>query len=142
MGAIANAMVSYAQPLIDKTNGSLEQVQKAFAIGQACWNMALYPSDEREQFITDMQATLQMDDGEFEEFRRSIILPMIRRHEEMFPLLHHRDSNRPVSAPSKAPSVRPTYVTQPTSTQARTGIGRNSPCPCNSGRKHKQCCGR
>ena len=47
MGAIAEAFVAYAQPLIDQTDGSLEQMNKAFAISQLCYNLALLPDDER-----------------------------------------------------------------------------------------------
>ena len=32
MGAIAEAMVAYARPLIDQTDGSVEQMENAFAI--------------------------------------------------------------------------------------------------------------
>jgi len=42
MGAIAEAMVAYAQPLLDQTDGSTDQMNKAFALGQLCWNLALF----------------------------------------------------------------------------------------------------
>ena len=41
MGAIAEAFAAFAQPLIDKTDGSLEQVQNAFTLSQLCYNLAL-----------------------------------------------------------------------------------------------------
>lgn len=88
MGAIADAFVAFAQPLIDQTDGSLEQLNKAMALGQVCYNLALMPEDSREEAIREMQPSMQMDDAEFEDFRSSVILPMIRRHEEMFPDLH------------------------------------------------------
>jgi hypothetical protein len=34
MGAIAEALVAYAQPLMDQTDGSEEQLNKAFALTQ------------------------------------------------------------------------------------------------------------
>lgn len=34
MGAIADAIVAYAQPLIDQTDGSLEQLNQALAMSQ------------------------------------------------------------------------------------------------------------
>ena len=85
MGAIAEAIASYAQPLIDQTDGSIEQLKKAFAIAQVCFNLALLDDQGREKSIGELRPGLGMDAAEFAEFRRSIIDPMIRRHEEMFP---------------------------------------------------------
>ena len=92
MGAIADAFVDYAQPLLDKTDGSLEQVNKAFALSQMCWNLALLPEEARGESLAKMRPTLTMDDDEFDTFRRTVVIPMIRRHEEMFPSMHHLDS--------------------------------------------------
>ena len=52
MGAIAEAIVAYARPLIDQTDGSVEQMENAFAISQLCFNLALLPDDAREQGST------------------------------------------------------------------------------------------
>ena len=35
--------------------------------------------------LSEMQQSLRMDEEEFAKFRQSIVDPMIRRHEEMFP---------------------------------------------------------
>ena len=100
MGALAEAFVAYAQPLLDQTDGSEEQLNKAFAISQLCYNLALLPDDQRDTMLSELRQTLGMDDAEFAEFRRSVIVPMIRRHEEMFPGLHRRDFGD--SAPSSS----------------------------------------
>lgn len=137
MGAIAEGLVAYAQPLIDQTDGSLEQLNKAFAISQLCFNLALSPEDSRETELGQIQATLEMDDKEFEEFRRSIIDPMIRRHYDIFPLMHRRASIDP-------PQSGPPLLAQPGASarkEAYPGTSRYAPCPCNSGRKYKFCCG-
>jgi len=138
MGAIAEAVVDYAQPLLDQTDGSVEQIEKAFALAQVCWNLALLPEEGRDEAVAKMQPTLKMDDDEFDEFRRCVIVPMIRRHQEMFPGLHGRRSMER-STPAPMPEARPT-------TRARKekypGTGRYEPCPCNSGKKYKFCCGR
>ena len=42
MGAIADAFVAYAQPLIDQTDGSEEQLSQAFAMSQLCYNLGSY----------------------------------------------------------------------------------------------------
>ena len=38
MGAIAEGIAAYAQPLLDQTDGSLEQLNNAMTISQLCWN--------------------------------------------------------------------------------------------------------
>src|SRR5437660_9094591 len=87
MGAIAEGIVAYAQPLLDQTDGSEEQLNKALTLSQVCWNLSLLPEDEQDQMISEMRSSLQMEEDEFAEFRRAIIDPMIRRHQEMFPLM-------------------------------------------------------
>ena len=139
MGAIAEAVVAYIQPLLDSTDGSLDRMNRAVSLGQLCWNLALMPAEARDESLASMRASLKLDDdGEFEEFRRSVIKPMIRRHEQMFPHLHQRSSMDPSSG---APRLQPGPTT-PTRTEKYPGTGRNAPCPCNSGRKYKLCCGR
>ena len=66
----------------------LEQVEKAFALSTACFNLALMPADSREKVLREMRQSLQMGDAEFAEFERSLIIPMVQRHREMFPLMH------------------------------------------------------
>ncbi len=92
MGAIADAIVDYARPLIDSTDGSLEQMNKALSMSQACWNLAILPAEQRQAAIEDMKDAFQMDDVAFDDFHRSILRPMIHRHEKMFPGLHQRSS--------------------------------------------------
>ena len=143
MGAIAEALVAYAQPLLDETDGSEEQLNKAFAISQLCYNLSLMPEDRRDQAITEMKPTLDMDDEEFDDFRRSIIVPMIRRHHEMFPQMHRR--NPTDFSQSGSSSRAPSFGTRPKTGargEAYPGTDRYAPCPCNSGRKYKFCCGK
>lgn len=136
MGAIAEAIVAYAQPLLDQTDGSEEQLNKALSIGQLCWNLALLPEDERDQMLSGMRPSLHMDQDQFEEFRRTIIDPMIRRHHEMFPLMHRRGSTASPSGPSlREPS-------RAAGREAYPGTEPYAPCPCKSGRKYKFCCKR
>ena len=75
MGAIAEGFVAYAQPLLDQTDGSEEQLNKAFAISQLCFNLALLPEDSRDTTLSEMRPALKMDDEEFDAFRRSIVVP-------------------------------------------------------------------
>ena len=137
MGAIAEAFVAYAQPLIDQTDGSEEQLNKAFEISQLCYNLALLPDDQRDTMLSEVRQTLGMDDAEFAEFRRSVIVPMIRRHEEMFPGLHRRSFGD--SAPS--PSSPRAHTSKAAPGERYPGTDRYAPCPCGSGEKYKFCCG-
>ena len=135
MGAIAEGIVAYAQPLLDQTDGSEEQLNKALTISQLCWNLALLPEDGQDQMLSEMRPSLHMDEDQFDEFRRSIIDPMIRRHHEMFPLMHQRDSTAP--SPSGPP---PQAHPRAAAGEAFPGTDPYAPCPCNSGRKYKFCC--
>jgi hypothetical protein len=137
MGALAEGLVAYAQPLIDQTDGSEEDLNKAFAISTLCYNLALLPEDQRDTTLSEMQRDLEMDDEEFDEFRRSIVDPMIRRHQEMFPLMHRRVATAPLqSGPS--PWSQPKMAA---AAEKYPGTDRYAPCPCNSGEKYKFCCG-
>src|SRR5437763_11395214 len=93
MGAIAEGIVAYGQPLIDATDGSEEQLKKAFALTQFCFNLALASEEIRETTLNEMRLSQALDDDEFDEFRRDIVVPMLRRHQEMFPLMHRRASS-------------------------------------------------
>ncbi len=138
MGAIADAIVGYAQPLIDATDGSMDQINRALAISQACWNLSLLPKEQRQSSMKSLRDALSMDDAEFQDFHRSILEPMVRRHEEMFPKLHRHESLEP---PHWEPSLSPLPPTE-SSKRKSSEPGRYDPCPCNSGRKYKFCCGR
>src|SRR6185437_4985284 len=93
MGAIAEGIVAYAQPLLDQTDGSVEQLNKAMTISQLCWNLALLSEEGRDRMLSEIRPSLDMDEEQFGEFRRSIIDPMIRRHREMFPLMRKQPPN-------------------------------------------------
>ena len=138
MGGIADAIAAYAQPLLDSTDGSVDQMNRALALSQLCWNLALLPEEVRDESLATMRPSLKLDDDEFEAFRRSVVIPMIRRHQEMFPRMHQRGS---MQSSREGPRLQPRPTT-PTRTERYPGTGRNAPCPCNSGRKYKLCCGR
>ena len=138
MGVIADGLVAYARPLIDQTDGSIEQMNKAFAMATLCYNLALAPEDGRAKSIKELQQKFAMNDEELEDFRQSIVVPMIRRHEEMFPIMHQRVS-RDASKSVRLPHVpeRPVLTAK-----ERKLIEPYSPCPCNSGKKFRFCCGQ
>jgi|GEM_PF-1257366 len=141
MGAIAEALVAYAQPLIDQTDGSVEQLEEAFSISTLCYNLGLLPEDDRDQSLNDMRASLEMDDAEFNDFRSDIIDPMLRRYEQMFPRMHSRHSNN--VSPKRPFPNSPLPLSHPSmaaSTEAYPGTDPYALCPCQSGRKYKFCC--
>jgi uncharacterized protein YecA (UPF0149 family) len=141
MGAIAEAFTAFAQPLLDQTDGSIEDMNRALSIAQACYNLALMPEDRREEIIQEMRQTLGMDAEEFDEFRNSIIEPMIRRHEEMFPRMHRMSSPFPIGG-DRIRHAQPIPATPAVAAKKHAVTDPYGPCPCNSGKKYKFCCGR
>jgi SEC-C motif len=139
MGAIADAIVAFAQPLLDQTDGSVEQMNKAFQLSQLCYNLALVPKDSREASIGELRQSLEMDDAEFDAFRSEILVPMIQRHEAMFPMMH-RPGSRGLDLLHFGHSP-PAQPRMPEVTPTNPKPDRYAPCPCNSGRKYKFCCG-
>lgn len=139
MGAMADAIARYAEPLLKQTDGSVEQLNKAFSITQLCYNLALLPAESRAEMLGTIRSSFQMDKEEFDEFERSIIDPMIQRHHEMFPLMHLRHSTTLLEdlEPSLESQAEPAK-----SREAAPRIDRYAPCPCNSGEKYKFCCGK
>ena len=135
MGAIAEGIAAYAQPLLEQTDGSVEQLNKAMTISHLCWNLALLSEDGRDRMLTEVRPSLDMDEEQFREFRRSIIDPMIRRHVEMFPLMHRLGST---TAFLSDPSLQ--AHSRATAREAYPGTEPYALCPCKSGRKYKFCC--
>lgn len=142
MGAIADGFVAYAQPLLDETDGSYEQLNKAFMISQLCFNLSLLADDKRDTAVNAMQPTLHMDDKEFDEFRRTIVVPMIERHQQLFPLMHRRGSAAPSRSVTSPPVPVPVPARSRTAEPAETYFvtAPYAQCPCNSGKKYKFCC--
>ena len=130
LGVIAEGIMAYAQPLFDSSDGSIEQMNRAMLLAQACWNLALVSEDQRDAEIDMMTSILKIPDAEFPDLRQKVILPMIRRHYEMFPGMHARSKQT-----SGNVSVMPAPAVK------YPGTSRNAPCPCGSGSKYKRCCG-
>jgi len=131
MEAIADAMSRFAQPLIDATDGSPEQLQRALTLSQLCWNLAITPEEKREEFLANMQPALKMDDEELQELKRTVVAPMIRRHQEMFPAMQRPRVTGP-SRPVLGHAIPPPAPRRPVKKYA--GTGRNERCPCGSGK--------
>jgi SEC-C motif len=138
MGAIADAIVAYGQPLIDQTDGSPEELERALAMTTLCYNLALSPEERRDTTLSKFRSIVNMDDAEFDAFQRSVIAPMIRRHQEMFPRMHQRFAPDPLEG-GPAPRAQPQTAA---SAEKYPGTDRYAPCPCNSGEKYKFCCGK
>ncbi len=154
MGAIADAMSAYAQPLLDQTDGSLEQMQMALNIAMACWNIGKFPEDERQPAIDSLAESMGLDEAEREEFQDDVLMPMIRRHDEMFGQVFQRkvprrsdgESNLGVGLDSDwevglESDLEFGLEAKPPKDQTPKP-GRYDPCPCNSGKKYKFCCER
>lgn len=138
MGALTDAMVAYARPFLEGSEGSPREMEKALMLGQICWNLSLMPEEGFAACLAELQQTLHMSTDEFAAFRRSVLEPMIQRHREMFPEMHQRRARRPPLVPASPPEE----VKRVARPAKYPGTGRNDPCPCNSGLKYKRCCGR
>lgn len=139
MGGFADAIVKYAQPLIDSSDGSPEQVQNALTMSQLCWNMALMSEEDRNAFLDKMPPMPNMGIEVLEEFKRTVVKPMVQRHQEMFPGLHR---GRPIPPANSTPIHEIPRPAPRRPVKKYAGTGRNEPCPCGSGKKYKLCCGR
>ena len=143
MGAMGDRFGAYVQPLIDDTDGSMEQVERAMDLGMMCWNLGSLPEGERNDFIESMKVTMNMDDAGFEQIKQGIILPMIQRRLEMFPdRVHYPSAQESRRADRQASSPWTLESPSKPASPAPTKTGRYDPCPCNSGRKYKFCCGQ
>jgi len=133
MGAIADAMMRYAQPLVDTCDGSQEELQKSYMLAQLCWNAALVPEATRAEYLAEMRTAFNMNDEEYLDFLQNVVEPMVQRHHEMFPEMRVKGATA-LSPASSAPRTK--------TEKKYPGTGRNEPCPCGSGKKYKRCCGR
>jgi hypothetical protein len=138
MGALANALTAYAQPLIDQTDGSPEEMTRALQMTQLCYSLAMLPEESRVKMLSEFRSAVDMDDREFDAFQRSVIAPMIRRHQEMFPGLHRRFATDLLES-GPGPRAQPGTAA---SAEKYPGTDRYAPCPCDSGEKYKFCCGK
>lgn len=85
----AQAMVDFVQPLLDKTDGSKEQVERVMNLGMMWWNLAMVPPAERDQILSDTVERMDLDADARAGFLEAT-REMIARHESMFPALHAR----------------------------------------------------
>jgi uncharacterized protein YecA (UPF0149 family) len=131
LGILAESMMKYAQPLIDDTDGSVEELDKALSIARICWNLSIMPEEEREECFASMRSDTEMSKDEFLDFKDNVIESMILRHKKMFPNMFPKLSKQAIRE-SEPQRLRETKY---------PGTGRNDPCPCHSGKKHKKCCG-
>jgi hypothetical protein len=145
MGAIGGALLEYMRPLTDAMDGSPEELEKALALGQFCFNLGLMDEDSRSESFEQMQDSIGLSDEEFADFYANLILPMLIRHEEMFP---RTDSTR-TRLPDLMGAYQPddhlstddekTIYTAPVNRDRSND--RYAPYACNSGKKYKFCCG-
>lgn len=141
MGAIGDALSEYARPLLEQTDGSVDDLNKAMQLSMMCYNLALLPGDKQDEMLSGMQGQLNMDDVEFQDFKDSLVLPMIRRHHEMFPQMSNRRGVSDFVSDEKP--IRASRQTIPVAQAPKAPAVALDPyasCPCNSGKKYKFCC--
>jgi len=84
----AAGMADFAAPLLDASDGSAEQVQRALDMAMAFWNLAIIEDDaQRTRVLSDIATKLFDTEDERARFR-SLAAEMIERHRTMFPEMH------------------------------------------------------
>lgn len=145
MGAIADALLEYMRPLTDAMSDSPEGLEKALALGQVCFNLGQMDEDSRAECLERIRDSMSLSEEEFAEFYVTLILPMLIRHEEMFPRKGSMRTRLPDLMSAYQPDdhlstdVEKTIYTATVSRDR--SIDRYAPCACNSGKKYKFCCG-
>ena len=76
----------------------------------------------------------------FENFLRNVPQQTLHQSASAFPTAQDNSKQRASDVVSEASAQVAREKAQP----VRTGpkVGRNDPCPCGSGKKYKQCCGK
>lgn len=123
--------------LLDQMNGSMQHVNQALALTEFCYNLSLLTPPERCKVLRKMQLDTGMSDADLAEVRRDWIDPMVQHCEDA--LLRGEFRGRLPEAVVYLPEMD-----HPADDHDRklTTTDRYSPCPCNSGKKYKFCCGR
>jgi SEC-C motif len=82
-GGLAQQMIEFARPLLDRSDGSKEQVDKALSFGMLCWNIAIMPRAERGVAIDAAERAIAKTDEDREAFR-DLVEVMLARYEQLF----------------------------------------------------------
>ena len=145
MGAIAEAIMAYAQPLIDESDGSIEGLNHAMAMAQFCYNLALSSEELRVKTLNEMKQSMELSDEEFEVFQHDLVQPMIARHHEMFPHMNRQASKSspvfdPVPSSERSDRANRLHRKAKAAGEPYPDAKPYAPCPCDSGKKYKFCC--
>lgn len=107
--------------------------------------------DEPQLFLDPTNPQTELADTVKELFEQALLadtvyVARLHRHYEQWKAVvddpSHPDHRKVRSATHDDPDHRPAFP-RPQVPERRQGakIGRNDPCPCGSGKKHKKCCG-
>lgn len=142
MGALAEAMVAYAQPLLDQSDGTEEGMQWAFTLASLCFTMAQVSTEVRQEMLAEMRQGSDFSDEEFRVFLNDIVYPMIERQREMFPQRNANVRKRPAVRVMKDDAhLSPTLDEEDDVHESNVPEPRPyAPCTCGSGLKYKFCC--
>jgi SEC-C motif len=83
----AQEFLDFAQPLLDSTDGSKAETQRALTLAQFLWNVAVTRETEKREAMLEELLRDITPDTEREEFA-AIVRAMLQRHRELFPELH------------------------------------------------------
>jgi len=137
---------AYRDDLADPGYISPEEVEHHLEIGQDATLAQLAQSPYRQYIVdakTELKAWVCCNDNSLAQWCNDEVERIAK---EMGPELTEYQSPRLIMTPAPAQTTPTPALIQTTPTPAleRTTpkVGRNQPCPCGSGKKYKQCCGR
>lgn len=110
-------------------NPKQEYKRESFALFEELLENIKY---ETIKYLSHVQITSHEDVEKIEQQRRQQESQRNYQHSQASGLKEAADSEAPAA---KSESPKPVQRSMPK-------VGRNSPCPCGSGKKYKQCCGR
>jgi hypothetical protein len=83
-GGFADSLALLAEPLLEHSDGSLEQVQKAMSVAAVAWNIGLLPRDQQLAAIDETIAESSMETRDKENFVL-LLTGLVARFNELYP---------------------------------------------------------
>lgn len=78
------ALIAFAEPLLEATDGSAEQVRKALDVAMMFWSLATIEKDAERARLLEAIASTSFDSPEAKDHFRSAANEMVERHRTMF----------------------------------------------------------
>jgi len=119
----------------------VEGFERAMALRPDCWEAIVESGDaEAAASVSLMLALHQISEGTT-ELAEDAIAELDEQAPDLIPMLVENLNGWTRSRGSRPPRRSASVANSNASPGGHRKVGRNDPCPCGSGRKHKRCCG-